>query len=198
MKVIGITGGIGSGKTSVSKFIIEAGFPVYFTDDRAKQIMNESDEIKNYLTKKYSNNIYINNLLNTKLLASYVFKDTKALNELNEIVHPKVFDDFEIWKNSQNKNLIFKESAILFESGSYKMCDFNISVEADEEIRIARTMKRNNFTREQVMDRIKKQWSSHQRLKKADYVIFNNDDLEKLKIETKNLLNFLNKKFNQS
>lgn len=196
MKIIGITGGIGSGKTRVSKFITEAGYPVYFADDRAREIMNESEKIKAYLIKEYGKGIYIKNQLNRSLLASIVFKKNKALENLNKIVHPEIFLDFERWKTQQTQEFVFKEAAILFESGSYRFSDFNVTVEADEELRIERVMRRNHFTRAQVLERMANQWSSQQRQEKADYILWNNGSLVDLEKVTGEFLLFLSKKWN--
>ena len=182
MKVIGLTGGIGSGKSTVGKLLSNKGIPIYYSDIRAKEIMNESPQIIAQLKEWYGEEIYINDQLDRQKLASLVFTNSENLKKLNALVHPLVFEDFEKWKGQQNAKYIIKEAAILFESGSYKDCDLVVTVSAPEEVRIIRTMERDMMSREKVLNRMSKQWSNHERNAKADYVIHNDGsfmDLER-------------------
>lgn len=182
MKIVGLTGGIGSGKSTVGKLLENKGIPVYYSDIRAKEIMNESNAIISQLKEWYGEDIYKDGKLDREMLASAVFTDREKLHQLNSIVHPAVFEDFENWKNRQNSPVIIKEAAILFESGSYKQCDLVLTVSAPEEVRILRTMERDHMSREKVENRLSKQWSDHEREAKADYIIRNDGsypDLER-------------------
>lgn len=183
MNIIGLTGGIGSGKSTVAKLFEKKNIPIYISDIRAKELMNESNKIKNTIIKYWGKDTYINGKLNRKKLSEIVFKNKNDLKKLNELVHPEVFNDFEVWKNNQISDFVMKEAAILFESGSYKDCNLVITVEAEKEIRISRTIKRDGVSKEMVEDRISKQWTSEQRAEASDYVINNNGSLEDLERE---------------
>ncbi len=175
MLVVGLTGGIGSGKTTIANQLSLQGIPVYNSDERAKWLMQNSTEIKNALKKEFGKEVYNSQGLNREYLAKIVFNNKDKLNILNSIVHPVVAKDFDDWVNNQNAEIVVKEAAILFESGSYKTCDVNVAVSADLEERIKRVQKRDGVTREQVLSRINNQWSDLQRNEKADFVIENND-----------------------
>ena len=182
MKIIGLTGGIGSGKSSVGNLLEHKNIPLYYSDLRAHEIMNESDKIVRTLKELYGEDIYIDGKLDREKLGSIVFADKEKLAALNNLVHPEVFADFDKWKKEQNADFIIKEAAILFESGSYKNCDIVVTVSAPVETRIIRTMARDDKSREEVMERISKQWTDEQREEKADYVIKNDSsflDLER-------------------
>lgn len=176
MKKIGITGGIGSGKSTVSKIIETLGFPVFYSDEVAKNILNTDNQLKQKIINLFGDQAYLNNHLNRPFIASKIFNDKDLKNQLNQIVHPAVRIAFENWSNKQNANLIFNEAAILFETGSYKNFDKNILITADLETRVARVMKRDNCSRDEVLQRINNQWSDEQKIKLADFVIHNNDD----------------------
>ncbi|MBV7441829.1 dephospho-CoA kinase [Weeksellaceae bacterium TAE3-ERU29] len=182
MKIIGITGGIGSGKSTVAKLIEEQGFPVYNSDVRAKEITNNSPIIKNQLIEWYGEDMYKNNKLNKEKLAKIIFNNKAELEKVNHLIHPEVFKDFEEWKNQQTTDFIFKEAAILFESGSYKNCDAVLTISAPINIRIQRAMERDNSSKEDIQKRIEKQWNDKKRESKANFIIKNNSsfkDLEK-------------------
>lgn len=179
--IIGITGGIGSGKSTVAGFFQENGIPIYNSDIRAKQLMIDATTIKNYLISTYGEDIYKGNELNRKKLANIVFSNPEALAALNAVVHPAVFTDFEEWKNQQTEPVLGKEAAILFESGSYKDCDYIVSVIANENLRIARVMQRDGSTKTEVQKRIHQQWTDEQRRAKSDFIIKNEKDLITLK-----------------
>ena len=186
--VAGITGGIGSGKTTAGKFFEELGVPVYNSDTRAKIIQNENPEVKVKIIATFGNEAYNETGMNRPFIAQQVFQNKEKLMQLNAIVHPAVFHDFEEWKKQQTSNIIMKEAAILIESGSYKDCNVVISVLVDLEKRIARTIERDGFTREQVLERINKQISDEERIAKSDFVIDNNGDLGHLKNEVEQTL----------
>jgi dephospho-CoA kinase len=174
-KIIGLTGGIGSGKTTVANYFKTLGVPVYIADDEAKKIM-ESPQILNAIREKFGESIFEGNRISRERLANIVFKDPKRLKELNEIIHPAVKKHFKEWlQQHTDAPFIIKEAAILFESGSYKDCDQIITVVAPLETRMERVLKRDHTTKEQVLNRIHNQWSDEMRIAKSDYVIDNID-----------------------
>lgn len=181
--IAGITGGIGSGKTTAAKFFEELGVPVYNSDTRAKLIQNENSEVKVKIIEAFGDEAYNQSGLNRVYIAKQVFNNNEKLKQLNQIVHPAVFNDFEEWKKQQTSKIIMKEAAILIESGSYKDCNVVISVLMDKEKRIQRIMARDGFTEEQVMERINNQISDEERIQKSDFIIDNNGDLAHLKNE---------------
>lgn len=175
MLIVGLTGGIGSGKTTIAKLLKLEGIPVYDSDNRAKYLMQNSDIIKNNLKAEFGEEVYIEGKLNREYLSNIVFGNSERLNVLNSIVHPIVAKDFQDWKNNHDAPILVKEAAILFESGAYKACDINVTVHTDVEERIERVQKRDGVTRGQVLSRINNQWSDSQRNKKSDIIIKNND-----------------------
>ena len=181
--VAGITGGIGSGKSTAAKFFEELGIPVYNSDTRAKTIQNENSEVKVKIIAAFGEEAYNENGLNKPYLSKQVFQNNEKLKLLNSIVHPAVFQDFENWKKAQKSDIVMKEAAILIESGSYKDCDVVISVVADIETRIARTIERDGLSREEIRARINNQISDEERITKSDFIIDNNGDLAHLKNE---------------
>ncbi|TDO83201.1 dephospho-CoA kinase [Flavobacterium chryseum] len=196
-KVIGLTGGIGSGKTTIAKFFSELGVPVYIADDGAKKVM-QSESIIEEIKKVFGESLFENNILNRAKLAEIVFNDKDKLAQLNAIVHPAVKNDFEVWLlQHKNYECIIYEVAILFESGRYKECDFIITVTAPEETRIERVLKRDNTTRDQVLSRMQMQWSDEKRISRSNFVI-NNDNLKNARKEVVKILKILNIKQNQS
>ncbi len=196
-KVIGLTGGIGSGKTTIANYFKEMGVPVYIADDGAKAVMQSTgiiEEIRN----EFGENLFENNILNRAKLAEIVFKDADKLAKLNSIVHPAVKKDFEKWLLEHKKySYIIYEAAILFESGRYKECDVIITVTAPEEIRINRVLKRDNTTRSQVLNRMQMQWKDEDRISRSNFVI-NNVNLKIAKEEVVKILKILDIKQNQS
>ena len=181
--VAGITGGIGSGKSTAAKFFEELGIPVYNSDTRAKTIQNENSEVKVKIIAAFGEVAYNENGLNKPYLSKQVFQNNEKLKLLNSIVHPAVFQDFEDWKKAQKSDIVMKEAAILIESGSYKDCDVVISVVVDVETRIARTIERDGLSREEILARINNQISDEERIAKSDFIIDNNGDLAHLKNE---------------
>lgn len=183
MITIGLTGGIGSGKTTIAQWFQEKGIPVYNSDFEAKKLMNENEDLIQQLIELFGDETYKNGEYNRSYVASKVFNDKELLNQLNAIVHPAVFKHFDEWLDNQNSSFVVKEAAILFESGSYKDCDYIISVIADEEIRIKRVAKRDQLNEDQIRNRMKSQWTDQQRIEKSDFIIENNKDLNALKLE---------------
>lgn len=172
-KIIGLTGGIGSGKTTIANHFLAAGISVYIADDEARRIM-QSKEIIAEIKKNFGTTIFENDILNREKLSKIVFNDSEKLKQLNAIIHPAVKKDFGNWiLNHKNAQYIIYETAILFESGSYKDCDVIITVTAPIESRIKRVIQRDNTTREQVLKRINAQWTDSQRTAKSDFVIEN-------------------------
>jgi len=172
MQIIGLTGGIGSGKTTVARVFELLGIDVYYADIQAKKILS-SDKIKEQIISAFGN-VYKDNKLQNKKLAEIVFNDKKKLEKLNSIVHPAVEKDFEQWsKKNSGKPYLIKEAAILFESGSYKKVDKIITVFAPENIRVLRVCKRDNINKAQVIARINNQMPDNEKIAKSDFVIKN-------------------------
>lgn len=186
MKTIGLTGGIGSGKTTVAKMFEEFGIPIYIADTEAKNLMHTSAEIREALQQLLGDTVYKNGQLDRKFMADKIFNDKELLEKVNKIIHPRVEMHFQEWKKKQKAPYCIKEVAILFENGSYKRCDRTILVVADEQERISRVMKRDGVEREKVLERMKNQWSDAKKIPLADYII-KNQTLEATKKEVKNL-----------
>ena len=172
-KIVGLTGGIGSGKSKAAAYFSELGIPCYIADDRAKELMTSSMTIQQAIINKFGAESYINGNLNRPYLASIVFKDTVLLAILNTIVHPAVAIDFRSWLLEQNSIYVIKEAAILFENGGAKLCDQVILVTAPKEIRVQRVIDRDKCTKEDVLERMSKQWSDAKKKPLADYIIEN-------------------------
>lgn len=175
MKIVGITGGIGSGKTTVAKMFQELGVPLYIADDRAKVLMNSSEVIKRKLTAVFGKEAYIDNKINRSFLASKIFENSDLLKQMNAIVHPEVGFDFERWKKKQNSVYVLKEAAIIFENDLASQYDFIITVVADLEQRIARVIKRDDTTEEKVLAIVKNQLTDKEKADQSDFVIINHD-----------------------
>jgi dephospho-CoA kinase len=196
-KVIGLTGGIGSGKTTIAGYFAEMGVPVYIADNGARAVMQLDDVVKQ-IKNVFGEIVFENNVLNRAKLAEIVFNDKEKLAKLNAIVHPAVKNDFEVWLlKHENYKYVIYEAAILFESGRYKECDFIITVTAPEEIRINRVLKRDNTTRAQVLSRMQMQWKDEDRISRSNFVI-NNVNLKIAKEEVVKILKILDIKQNQS
>lgn len=177
MLKIGLTGGIGSGKSTIAKIIEILGYPVYISDLRAAWLMNWDLEVREALTSYFGDEIYLpGGRLNRQRLASIIFNDKNAITEVNRIVHPAVTQDFLEWCGEQKKDILFFESAILFESKLEGLFDYIISISADMETRIKRVVERDATNREKVIERINNQMPDSEKLSKSDFVIYNNDD----------------------
>lgn len=175
MVKVGITGGIGSGKTTVCQIFATLGIPIYYADVRAKEIMIADADVIHQLKKLFGDEAYDENgQLNRKHIANKAFHDKNLLQQLNAIVHPAVFQDTLNWyQTHHDKAYTLYEAAIMFESGSYKLMDKMITVFAPVEDRIARTMQRDNISRTEVLERIDKQLAEEEKMKRADFIIYN-------------------------
>ncbi|WP_293944998.1 MULTISPECIES: dephospho-CoA kinase [unclassified Sphingobacterium] len=170
---IGITGGIGSGKTFLAKLFEALGVPVYNADEEAKRLMNSDTRIKKQLIELFGEATYKDGKLDRTFLAAIVFSDKEKLELLNGIVHPIVIQEAKDWAERQTSRYSLKEAALLFESGSYKELDYTILVKAPMDVRIQRVIKRDGVTEQQVRERISKQLSDEEKLQLADFVIVN-------------------------
>ena len=173
MLKVGITGGIGSGKSTVARIFEAMGVPIYYADDRAKALYLEDQELQQQVIQHFGSNSYQNGKLNRTHLANEVFKDKRKLKLLNQLVHPKVAKDFMEWKKLQRAEYVIKEAAILFESGSYKNCNATITVAASKQERIQRVMKRDKTTEELVEKRIDNRMTDRERKTMANFEILN-------------------------
>jgi dephospho-CoA kinase len=171
--IIGLTGGIGSGKTTLATYMESLGIPVFIADEEAKKLM-QSAEVLAAIKTNFGETIFDNGQLNRQELAAIVFSNPEKLQQLNGIIHPAVKKQFAIWLDQHRlAPFVIYEAAILFESGSYQNCDAIIAITAPLEDRIARVMTRDNSSREQVLNRINAQWTDEQRAAKSDFVIDN-------------------------
>ena len=173
MIIVGLTGGIGSGKTTVVKMFNELGVPVYIADLEAKKLMNTSKIIKRKLLELFGDEAYVDGKLNRPFLANKIYSDKELLIKMNAIVHPKVKAHFIKWKKKQDFEYIIKETAILFENNSYQDCNFVITVTASEEDRIQRVISRDNSSSEKVKAIMNNQWSDEEKVKLSNFVIEN-------------------------
>ncbi len=175
-RIIGLTGGIGSGKSTVANYIASKGIPVYIADEEAKKIMERID-VKSSIQSLFKESILnADNTLNRNKIAELVFSNPDKLKQLNAIVHPAVKNHFINWmKEHKDAYFIIKEVAILFETGGHKDCDKVILITAPEEVRIERAMKRDNSTRESVLARMKNQLPESDKIKQSDFVVENTD-----------------------
>lgn len=184
---IGITGGMGAGKSVISEMMRCLGIPVYDADIASKKILNSNTKVKTQLIELLGEEIFSNGQLNRPLMAQLIFNNNELLLKTNAIIHPAVFDDFIAWSETQNKEVVACETAILFESGMVSYFDSILMVSAPLEIRIERCIKRNNFTREQVLERIAKQMDESKKIELSDFVI-DNDNRKALYPQLKNFL----------
>jgi len=173
---VGLTGGIGSGKSTVAEVFAKLGVPVYIADIEAKKMMNNDKELQKTLINWYGNEVIVSDEINRKFLAQIIFKDQNQLQKINNLVHPKVREDFLNWcKKYSHLPFVIEEAAILFESGSNLIMDKIIAVTAPLELKINRVMKRDNVLTDKVLDRMKMQMSDEEKMKLSDFVI-NNDE----------------------
>ena len=174
MICIGLTGGIGSGKSYVARIFESLDVPVYKADDQARFISDNNPTVVSKINSLFGHNAYTNNSLNRQFIGGMVFDDPSLLKKLNEIIHPEVEKDFENWCSENKKSAyVIKEAAILFETGSYKKLHSNILVLAPEEIRIDRVKKRDKIDPDQIRKRMLNQWQDSKKKKLANYVIVN-------------------------
>jgi dephospho-CoA kinase len=175
MLKIGITGGIGSGKSTVAKLFEVLGIPVYYADDAAKQLMNDNEVLKQQIQKEFGEEAYTNGKLNRKYIADIVFANPEKLELLNSLVHPATLQDADEWMNKQTTAYTIKEAALIFESGAQEQLDYVIGVYAPTPLRIQRTMQRDNISREEVMARMNKQIDETIKMRLCDFVITNDE-----------------------
>lgn len=176
-QIIGITGGIGSGKSTVSELLRSQGYPVYDTDREARRLQNEDPELIHAIKLLLGDQVYANGELNRPAVAAIVFEDPELLKQLTALVHPVVKRDFSQWVSQQSSKQVFIESAVLFEGGFDTLTDSIIVITAPEEVRIQRVMKRDGVTREQVLARIKNQLPESGKLIKASFIISTDNGL---------------------
>lgn len=176
MKTVGLTGGIGSGKSVVACIFKQMGFPVYIADTEASRLINSHPQIRREIQALFGETIYgaDGKLIKTKM-AEIIFHNPQALAQVNQIVHPFVIKDFNTWCKQQNQEIVFFESAIIFEAELDHFFDLIICVTASEETRIKRVKKRDHTTTEKVMERIKNQKDDSEKCKKADFIIYNEE-----------------------
>jgi len=172
---IGITGGIGSGKTTVARIFNVLGIPVYSSDDASKSLMNNDVELKNNIIKAFGKEAYSNGELNRKYLATVAFSHPDKIQLLNSLVHPATIKDAIAWMEKQHAPYVIKEAALIFESGSDKYLDLVIGVKSPLALRIERAMKRNNTTAEEVEARIRLQMNEEEKINLCDYIIVNDE-----------------------
>lgn len=172
---IGLTGGIGSGKTSVASVFKVLGIPVFDADREAKLIMEKDEELASSIKRVFGKETYINKKLNRFFLANLVFNDPFKLAQLNALVHPKIINVANNWMKHQNTSYVIKEAALMFETGSAADLDFVIGVQAPKNLRLERVMERDNVTSEQVLERMNRQISEVIKMKLCDFVIVNDE-----------------------
>ncbi len=175
MLKVGITGGMGSGKSTVSRFFGVLGIPVYSADDAGKRLMATDPDLQQQILQAFGSSAYTDGQINRAFLAGQVFKDSQKLALLNGLVHPAVIRDGEKWIQRQHSPYILKEAAILFESGTYKALDLIIGVFAPLPLRLKRIAKRDGLTQEQIMERIQKQMDEDEKMSRCDFVIINDE-----------------------
>lgn len=175
MLKIGLTGGIGSGKSTVAKIIEVLGIPVYYADTEAKRLMNSNEKIKESIRQHFGEATYKKEELDRKYLADIVFNNPEKLDLLNALIHPVTIKDAEEWMQRQAAPYSIKEAALLFESGAAENLDFVIGVYAPQALRIKRVMKRDNLAQDEIVKRINRQVNEEMKMKLCDFVITNNE-----------------------
>lgn len=192
MKKIGITGGIGSGKSVVGQILEAMHFPVYYSDQQSKILVDTDHVIREELIKLLGKEVYLDGKLNRPFLTQQLFSNDDLRLKINQIIHPKVREAFTIWVNKQSSNLVFNEAAILFETGAYQSMDYTILVTAPLELRIERVLKRDNIAINEIQERMSKQWSDEEKIPLADFVIVN-DEAKPLLKQVEAVINALDK-----
>jgi dephospho-CoA kinase len=175
MLKVGLTGGIGSGKSTVAKVFEVLGIPVYYADDEAKRLMNEDETLRQQLIKNFGKETYVDDKLNRSHVAALVFNNKEKLELLNSLVHPVTIADAVQWFSKQSAPYVIKEAALLFESGTAEGLDFIIGVTAPETLRIKRVMDRDGVSAEEVKRRINNQIQEHIKMRLCDFVLHNNE-----------------------
>ncbi len=171
--IIGLTGGIGSGKTTVAQIFQQVGIPVFFADDVSKGLLDSDLELRSSLVQLLGKRLLQDGKVDRSWMAQQIFSDTQLLTKVNALIHPAVAKAFKNWFSIQKAPYVLREAAILYESGSYKDCDAVIVVSAPEAMRIERVVRRSGESEEQVRNRMEKQWPQEKKLALADFVIQN-------------------------
>jgi len=182
LKVIGLTGGIGSGKSTVARMFEMLNVPIYYADKEAKNLMKNDAGLKLKIKQLFGEKAYLNHELNRRYIADIVFKDKEKLKTLNSLVHPEVRKHFLAWLGSQTERYVIQENPLIFEKNHQHHFDKVILVTADKQVRIKRVMDRDNVSEEQVLERISNQIDDKSKIELADFTI-NNDTLENTKIQ---------------
>ena len=172
---VGLTGGIGSGKTTIARIFETLCIPVYYADDAAKKLMNSNEDLKTAIINNFGEDSYKNNELDRKYLAAIVFNNIQKLELLNSLTHPVTIKDAAEWMARQTSPYIIKEAALLFESGATEHLDYVIGVHTPQHTRIKRVMERDGLTTEEIMKRINRQMDEEMKMKRCDFVISNNE-----------------------
>ncbi len=173
MKIVGLSGGIGSGKSTVAKVLCNCGIPVYNADSQAKHLMATNQLVIAQITKALGKSAYTNGILNRTYIANEIFNNNSKRELINSIVHPAVNKDFCTWAKQQSAPYVIQENALMFLTDSYKQFDYTIYVLCNQEERIKRTMQRNGLTKEQIIGRINAQAKDSEASQKANFVILN-------------------------
>lgn len=171
--IVGLTGGIGSGKSTVARLFTRLGIAVFEADSVSRQLIDTDQELQQQLQQLLGNDLLQDGKVNKPYMASLIFSNENLLRKVNSLIHPAVGRAFKKWKPQQQSPYVLREAAILFESGTYHDCDHIIVVSAPLDMRIERVMKRNKMTREEVMERVNRQWPEEQKLRLADSIIYN-------------------------
>ncbi|WP_242205023.1 dephospho-CoA kinase [Aestuariivivens insulae] len=182
MTIVGLTGGIGSGKTTVANAFKALGIPIYIADEEAKKLMNKSKVIQRKLTELFGEEAFKNGVLNRPYIADVIFNNKSYLAQMNAIVHPRVARHFEKWVLKQTAPYVIKEVAVLFENGGYKACDLVITVTAPKDVRVARLLSRDEMTKARIEAIMNNQWDDKDRVALSNFVI-ENIDLEKTRAQ---------------
>jgi dephospho-CoA kinase len=173
---IGLTGGIGSGKSTVAQIFEVLGIPVFYADDEAKKILNEDDDLKKSIIKNFGEDSYTDGKLNRSYIASIVFNDKTKLELLNSLTHPAIMKRGEEWMNKQTTPYAIHEAALVFEANVKERLDYVIGVFSPEELRIKRVIERDSISRDEVMKRINRQMNEDEKIKLCDFVLVNDEE----------------------
>ena len=172
---VGITGGIGAGKSFVCSIFERLGYPVFYSDEAAKNIIDSDVEVQLQFEQLFGNHIFIAKQLDRTLLASIIFNDKEALEKINSIVHPKVRKAFDVWSEQQKSEIVFNEAAVLFETGAYKKFDSTILVTAPNDLKISRVRNRDRVSADEIQRRMDNQWTDEQKGKLANFILLNDE-----------------------
>jgi dephospho-CoA kinase len=175
MLKIGLTGGIGSGKTTVAHIFEVLGIPVYYADDAAKRLMNEDENLKQQIIEHFGEESYTDGKLNRSYLATVVFSDVEKTKLINSIIHPATIADAELWMNKQTAPYAIKEAALIFEANAEKQLDLVIGVQSPLPLRMQRVMQRDDITEEAVIARMQKQMDETEKMNRCDFIIKNDE-----------------------